>query len=86
ITMPKSRPLPNLAFPSLEFGFKQTPWDLSCLLYLGAAKAKPKTAIQMISLGQFGRAKFDRLELVSKIHEAINDKIVSGGSNFTTHN
>jgi hypothetical protein len=82
--MPKPRQLPDLTFHSLEFTPQQTAWDLSCLLYLGAAKVKPKTAKQMIYLGKCGPAKLDRLELVSKIHEAINDKIIAGASNFTT--
>ncbi|CAI8924779.1 Site-specific integrase [Pseudomonas sp. IT-P258] len=82
--MRKPSPLPDLTFASLEFAFQQTEWDLSCLVYLGAAKVKPKTAKTMIYFGKCGSAQPDRLELVSKIHEVINDKIISGASNFTT--
>jgi hypothetical protein len=32
--------IPDLTFPSLTYGTRETPWDLKVLLYKGGAKAR----------------------------------------------
>lgn len=82
--------IPDLTFPSLRYGARETPWDLKVLLYKGGAKARREKVFGAIADGTLGDPMPERLELVTKIHEAINNRIAGGGrpatanSNVTT--
>ena len=71
--------IPDLTFPSLTYGTRETPWDLKVLLYKGGAKARRDKVFGAITDGKLGDLLPERLELVTKIHEAIQSKLVGGG-------
>lgn len=75
--------LPQLSFPDVIFGEKETPWNLTILLYKGGAEARANHAEQLISSGKLGDPQLERLELVSRLHEEINAPLASGGSRET---
>lgn len=75
--------LPDLNFPDVHFGTKETPWDLTILLYNGGAAAKADRVGQLIASGALGDRRLDRLELVSKLHAEIKTGLSSGGSRET---
>lgn len=76
----------DLTFVGIEYGRNETKWDLTCLLYRGGAKANVKRVERMIAEGLLGAPEGDRLELVSRIHDFINSKLVAGGSKYTAGN
>lgn len=78
--------VPDLSFPDVEFGPKETPWNLSILLYKGGAAAKSNEVAQLIASGALGDPQFDRLELVIKLHEQIDVGLASGGARGTASN
>lgn len=86
ISMHETIRLPNLSFPSVTIGTRETPWDLTYLLYYGGAKATTWRVNQMIADGVLGQPLRNRLVLVEKIHEAINAKLIEGGSVYTAQN
>lgn len=71
--------IPDLTFPAMSYGKRETPWDLNVLLYKGGAKARRNLVGGMIAAGKLGDPLLKRLDLVQKIHEVINDKLVAGG-------
>lgn len=73
-------PIPDLIFPAMTYGEQETPWDLKMLLYFGGARVRRNIVLKMIGTGKLGDPLPERLELVRKIHEVINDILVSGGS------
>lgn len=78
--------IPDLTFPRMKYGVRETPLDLKPLLYLHGAKADVRKVGQMIADGQLGNPRLDRVELVAKMHDMINGELVGGGSAFTTRN
>lgn len=84
--MPDGGSLPNLTFPGVELGNRETIWDLSVLLYRDGAKAYTRRVGRMISDGRLGKPVHGRVELVAKIHEVIHGKLVGGGSLYTASN
>ncbi|MDD2122553.1 MULTISPECIES: site-specific integrase [Pseudomonas] len=74
---------PSLNFPTVAFGERETPWDLTALLYIGGAGAPAREVQTLISSGKLGQPVKQRLSLVTKIHQAINDRLVGGGSKWT---
>lgn len=72
--------VPDFTFPSATYGKYETPWDLKVLLYLGGAKANPRHVGDLLTSGRLGDPLLERFDLVQKIHEAINGKLVGGGS------
>lgn len=77
--------LPDLKFPDVIFGEKETPWNLKKFLYKGGAGARADLVEQLIADGGLGAPWFERLGLVSKLHEEINGALSSGGSRNTAH-
>lgn len=75
--------IPNLQFPSVEYGKRETPWDLRIFLYVGGAGAPANKVNDLILRKQLGSPILSRLELVIKLHETINDRLIAGGSKFT---
>ena len=84
--MSKAKQLPNLTFPVVEYGEYETAWDLTYLLYHGGAQERTKYVSSMIEDGKLGLPVSDRLDLVTKIHEIINGKLVGGGSTYSAKN
>lgn len=78
--------IPDLTFPSVQYGQRETPWDLCVLLYRGGAKAYVKTVRRLIASGSLGGPLIERLDLVVKIHDAIHGRLVGGASTATARN
>lgn len=81
--MPDQLRLPDLTFPNVEFGAKETPWDLAVLLYRGGAAARAEQVGQLIASKALGDAELDRLELVSRLHAEISAALANGNSRET---
>lgn len=76
----------SLAFPQLPIGEKETPRDLTRLLYKGGAGIRLDKVEQAIQSGLLGDARLERLELVSLLHDHISGKLAGGGSPVTARN
>lgn len=81
--MRKQLRLPDLSFPDVKFGPTETPWNLNILLYVGGADTRVNRVEQLIASEALGEPQFDRLELVSRLHEEISAGLASGGSRET---
>ena len=75
--------LPDLSFPNVDFGKKETPWDFNILLYKGGADTKTRLVQRLISNGDLNDPLFERVELVSRMHSEIKTCLMSGGSRDT---
>ncbi|MDO1434406.1 MULTISPECIES: site-specific integrase [Pseudomonas] len=76
---------PNLTFPTIQLGRTETPWNLLCLLYHGGAGRPVRNVLQEIKDGKLGKPIEERIELVTKIHENLHTKLISGGSKFSAY-
>lgn len=76
--------IPDLTFSVVEYGKRETPWDLRILLYRGGAGANASEVGDQVANGILGAPLLDRLPLVSKLHEGIAGKLAGGGSRLTT--
>ncbi|HGM5039740.1 site-specific integrase [Stenotrophomonas maltophilia] len=77
---------PSLTFPSVEHGTKESKWDISYLLHKGGAGVNARRVKAMIAAGKLGPPIRERMDLVREIHEAINGKLIAGGSKFSAGN
>ncbi|MBI3776001.1 MAG: site-specific integrase [Gammaproteobacteria bacterium] len=75
--------LPDLTFPDVAYGVRETPRDLRCLLYRGGAGANARKVGAMIDAGKLGIPLVERIELVKKIHEVIANFLGRGGRRAT---
>lgn len=78
--------LPDLTFPMVKLGRRETPWSLKPLLYRGGAGTNAGQIATLIGEGKLGPPQFQRLSLVQALHGAITDKLVGGGSKETQKN
>ncbi len=78
--MLEAHQLPDLTFPMVELGRRETPWDLKPLLYQGGSAANAGKVANLISAGELGVPHLERVSLVQALHETITGKIVGGGS------
>lgn len=76
--------IPDLTFPGIAFGPNENPWNLDILLYKGGAASSARKVRELIESGALGDPLFDRIPLVVKIHEVINDGHSQGGSRDST--
>lgn len=76
----------DLTFPMLEYGVKETPWDLKPLLFRGGAATKVKQVAHQISQNKLGSLLTERIELVTRLHEHMADDLTGGGSRFSAQN
>lgn len=76
--MPDVR-VPDLSFPGVRLGPQEIPWDLRPWLYRGGAQAPVRQVASLIKSGMLGQPLVDRIELVSRIHEALLDYLLTGG-------
>lgn len=72
--------MPDLTFPMVKYGKLETRWDLRVLLYKGGAKGNPRTVFNQMASGKLGPPLLERLELVTRIHEAMTARLVGGGT------
>lgn len=75
--------LPDLTFPGVSFGPKETPWNLLPWIYKGGAKAHVKKVGSIIAEGQLGSPMIERIELVSLIREYLLNYLGRGGQRST---
>ncbi|CAN7336542.1 site-specific integrase [Polaromonas sp. LjRoot131] len=75
--------LPDLTFPTVEYGKLQTPLNLRPLLYFGGASIHADQVNDLLDRGQLGSPIVERLELVKKLHDEINGDLVGGGAAST---
>ncbi|WP_119153248.1 site-specific integrase [Caldimonas tepidiphila] len=75
-----------LTFPSLPVGPRETPPDLTRLLYKGGAQMRADKVQHAIQEGLLGTLQIDRQALVLALHEAIDGKLAGGGSPITARN
>lgn len=78
--MPEALSIPDLTFPSLRYGARETPWDLQYLLYKGGAKANTSRVASLIRAGSLKQPILERLDFVQRLHAEINGRLVGGGS------
>lgn len=81
--MPDGFNLPDLTFPSVVYGTKETPWDLNILLYLGGAATNRRTVADLIAGDQLGDPQVSRLPVVTKLHHEVKEALDCGGSRET---
>lgn len=81
--MSRASSLPDLTFPAVEYGPKETLWDLRALLYRGGAAIHSSRVMDVISNGSLGEAQNERIRLVEQIHEEILSDLNIGGSRET---
>ncbi|MBA1201980.1 hypothetical protein G7009_09435 [Pseudomonas capeferrum] len=70
----------SFGFPDVDFARRETPWDLSCLLYKGGAATEVRLFARNKSEGSLPHIELDRLTLVTEIHQVLIDKLTIGGS------
>lgn len=75
--------LPNLTFHGVNHGPRETPLDLTQLLYRGGAATDIRAVASMVLEGRFGPPLPERIPLLIKIHDVIQGTLTSGGSRFT---
>lgn len=74
----------SLDFPLLKYGARETPWDLSCLLYHGGAGTNVRKFAENRRNGSLTGLQLERLNLVTEIHQVMIDKLTIGGSRDST--
>lgn len=77
--MRKEQSLPDLTFPSVTFGEKQTRWDLQMLLHPGASGGNAKAFAKAKISGELCPPFMDRLEVVQRIYDVLNGRLAGGG-------
>lgn len=75
--------IPNLTFPEVTFGKRDTPWDLRRLLYKGGAGTLASNVGKKIDAGALGRPLEERIELVRQIHEVLSNALGRGARRAT---
>ncbi|PBJ09760.1 site-specific integrase [Pseudomonas sp. ACN5] len=81
--MSKKHPLPNLTFPTVIFGRYEAHWDFKPLLYVGGARLQLRVAKIMIEDSKLGTPITQRIEIIEKLHDEVEARIVAGGSRAT---
>lgn len=78
--------IPELTFTNVNYGKRETPLNLSPLLYRGGAATNVRLVFDLILRGKLGKPVLERLPLIRKIHEAIQGTLTAGASRFTVKN
>lgn len=81
--MRRGSDIPDLTFPTVEFGQHEVHWNLDVLLYVGGSALAIRATRKKIQAGTLGAPPLERLSLVAKIHEVINGSLTEGGSRDT---
>ncbi|CAD0262746.1 site-specific integrase [Pseudomonas veronii] len=80
--MPDQR-LPDLTFRNVKYGPRETPLNLSLLLYNGGAATDIREFYKLVSNGRLGAPLMNRLPLIVKIHSVIQGQLAGGKSRLT---
>lgn len=72
--------LPNLKISGMPLGRNQAPLELTRLLFKGGTSTHVKRLESALRNGEMGPLLQARLELVVKLHEVIDGKMIIGGS------
>lgn len=78
-----SASLPNLTFSGVTYGIRETPLNLTLLLYHGGAGTDIRKFSSLVSSGKLGPPLLERLPLLTKIHGVIQGTLTGGGSRLT---
>lgn len=81
-----SNSIPDLSFPMMEFGSKQSEWDFSIFLYKGGSSLSFNKFKHALNKKELGEPLLKRLTLVVKLHDEVNADLVSGKSKATIKN
>ncbi|TXH36692.1 MAG: site-specific integrase [Burkholderiaceae bacterium] len=73
----------SLTFPTLPLGDRQTPPDLTRLLYKGGASVRKDEVAEAIQQGQLGGVLPERVDLVVAVHEHLAAALARGGQPST---
>lgn len=73
----------DLKFHNILYSRDETIWDLSCLLYIGGSAINSRARDE--SLHRLDGPLTERLPLVEKIYDFLDEAIASGGSRHTAH-
>ncbi|WFS19907.1 site-specific integrase [Pseudomonas sp. 905_Psudmo1] len=85
-SLPRGSSTSNLTILNINYGARETPWDLKYLLYHGGSKASTWHVNQMIDSGLLGQPIRSRIDLVNCIYEAITSRLAGGGSRYSARN
>ena len=75
--------LPDLSFPMVQYGLRETPWSLLPLLYVGGSASDTREALESINGGLLGEPRMERFTLVERLHQELSDDLANGGSRHT---
>lgn len=75
--------IPDLNFPTLSYGDLETPLSLRSLLFQAGARIRTNEIAALIASGELGNPRVERLDLVRRIHEELNGRLVGGGRRST---
>ena len=70
----------KLGFPAFPLGTHQTPWDMSELMYQGAAEIPRHRVQEAIMSGSLGKPIKARMAMLIALHESITAFIAQGRS------
>lgn len=71
--------IPDLTFPGVRYGKRESPYNMRIFLYRGGAKARKNRVNGLIDSAQLGSPIAARLPLVMKLHEILLSTIAAGG-------
>jgi hypothetical protein len=75
--------LPSLTLPALRYSELETPYDLAVFLYRGAASMRRRGAVAAINEGKLGPPLYERIAVISAIHEELESALARGASRLT---
>jgi hypothetical protein len=75
--------IPDLTFPMIKYGKRETLWDLRPLLYMGGAGVNLRNVGNLLAKDALGNPIMSRLPLVEKLHDVIAGRLVGGRSRHT---
>ncbi len=78
-----SNSVPDLTFPTVDFGSKEQPWDFAIFLYKGGSLLRVNQFHLNLKEQKLGNPLLERLTLIKKIHDEVNGDLVSGKSKET---
>jgi len=75
--------IPDLTFPTVNFGSKEHPWNFAIFLYKGASSLTIGKFNKALNENKLGEPLLERLVLITKLHDEVNADLVSGKSKET---
>lgn len=78
-----SNSIPDLIFPTVDFGSKENPWNFAIFLYKGGSSLAINKFNKALNENKLGEPLLERLVLIAKLHDEVNADLVSGKSKET---